>query len=265
MQHQNTNGAAPRVALVTGGTRGIGLGIAEALANEGYELALCGRRAEAEVRPVLESLRGRGRTVTYLRRDIADADDRNALIHDVRKQLGALHVLVNNAGVAPRERRDIIDATEESFDYVLGVNLRGPYFLTQAAARWMLQQAAADESYRGCIITVSSVSATMASVNRGEYCVAKAGLAMAVKLWATRLAPHGIPVYEIRPGIIETDMTAGVKEKYDRLIADGLVPQRRWGTPADVGKAAASLARGDLSFSTGQVVMVDGGLALSRL
>jgi NAD(P)-dependent dehydrogenase (short-subunit alcohol dehydrogenase family) len=203
--------------------------------------------------------------VHYLRRDIADSGDRRGLIDDVKQCCGALHVLVNNAGVAPRERRDIIDATEESFDFVLGVNLRGPYFLPQAAARWMLEQAGGDESYRKCIITVSSVSATMASVHRGEYCIAKAGLAMAVKLWAARLAPHGLPVYEIRPGIIETDMTAGVREKYDRLIADGLVPQRRWGTPADVGKAAAALARGDLPFSTGQVVMVDGGLALSRL
>ncbi|MBD3244273.1 MAG: SDR family oxidoreductase, partial [Chitinivibrionales bacterium] len=166
---------------------------------------------------------------------------------------------------APRERRDLLEATEESFDHVLGVNLRGPYFLTQAAARWMLEQSEAGGDYRGCIITVSSVSATMASVNRGEYCVAKAGLAMAVKLWAVRLAPHGIPVYEIRPGIIETDMTAGVKGQYDERIAGGLVPQLRWGAPADVGRAAAALVRGDLAFSTGQVVMVDGGLALSRL
>lgn len=183
----------------------------------------------------------------------------------MRARFGRLDVLVNNAGVAPLERRDLLDATEESFDRVLGVNLRGPYFLTQAAARWMIEQKRQDLSFSGCIINVSSVSAVAASVNRGEDRVAKAGLSMATQLWAARLGEFDIPVFEVRPGIVRTDMTAGVTEKYDRLIAGGLLVQARWGEPADVGRAVAMLARGDLAYSTGQVIDVDGGLGVRRL
>ncbi len=254
-----------RVALVTGGTRGIGLGIAQALAADKLDLVLCGRRPESDVASVLNDLRAHGIDALYVPADIGHSEDRTSLLARARERFGALHVLVNNAGIAPRERRDITEMTEESYDEVLGVNLKGPWFLTQAAARWMIEQRTAEQSWHGCIVTVSSVSATLASVNRGEYCIAKAGLAMTTRLWAVRLAREGIPVYEVRPGIVATDMTAGVKEKYDGQIGEGLVPQGRWGEPRDVGRAVAMLARGDLAFSTGQVVMVDGGLTLGKL
>ena len=183
----------------------------------------------------------------------------------VRERFGCLHVLVNNAGAAPKERRDILDATEECFEQVLRTNLQGPYFLTQAAAKWMIEQKKADAGYSGCIINVSSISATVASVNRGDYCISKAGVAMATQLWAARLGEFEIPVYDVRPGIIKTDMTSAATAKYDKLLAEGLTVQRRWGTTEDVGKAVAALARGDMPYSTGAVIMVDGGLTLQRL
>ncbi len=197
--------------------------------------------------------------------DVGDRSQRDRLVDAVRDHFGRLHVLVNNAGVAPAERRDLLEATEESFERVLGVNLRGPYFLTQAAARWMIEQKRHDRAFAGCIVNVGSISATVASTNRGEYCVAKAGLAMATSLWAARLGEFDIPVYEVRPGVIRTDMTAGVSRKYDRLIAGGLLVQSRWGEPDDVGRAVAMLARGDLPYSTGQVIVVDGGMGVQRL
>jgi 3-oxoacyl-[acyl-carrier protein] reductase len=253
-----------RVALVTGGTRGIGLGIARALAAEGFDLALCGVREEKDVAPGLAELRGGG-AAHYFRADIGERADRLGLVAGVRARLGRLHVLVNNAGAAPPARLDLLEAGEESFERLLRVNLQGPYFLTQAVARWMLEQRGKDEAWAGCIVNVTSVSATVASTDRGDYCVSKAGLAMASQLWAVRLAGAGIPVYEVRPGIIRTDMTAAVAEKYDRLIADGLVPQGRWGTPEDVGRIVAALARGDAPYSTGSVITVDGGLTIPRL
>jgi len=253
-----------RVALVTGGTRGIGLGIAERLAASGFDLALCGVREEAEVAPVLAGLRGGGTEVRYFRADIGDRAARAALVDGLRS-LGRLHVLVNNAGVAPSVRADVLDASEESFERLLRVNLQGPYFLTQAVARFMLEQKQAEPSWTGAIVNVTSVSATVVSLNRGEYCVSKAGLAMASQIWAARLAPHGIPVYEVRPGIVKTDMTAGATAKYDALIAEGLVPQLRWGEPGDVGRVVAALARGDAPYSTGAVIVVDGGLTIPRL
>ena len=253
-----------RSALVTGGTRGIGLGIARALAADGFDLALCGVREEKDVAPVLAELRTGGQA-HYFRADVGDRADRLRLVSEVRDRLGRLHVLVNNAGVAPEARVDLLEASEESFERLLRVNLQGPYFLTQGVARWMLEQQRADASWAGCVVNVSSVSATVVSTSRGEYCVSKAGLAMASQLWAVRLASAGIPVYEVRPGIIRTDMTAGVAEKYDRLIADGLVPQGRWGTPEDVGRVVAALARGDAPYSTGAVVVVDGGQTIPRL
>lgn len=253
------------VALITGGSRGIGLGCAQELARSGFDLVVAGRRPEAECAEALASLRAAGAEVLYAVCDVADAGQRASLLTAVRSRFGRLNVLVNNAGIAPRERRDLLDATEGSFEEVLRTNLQGPYFLTQAVARWLVEQKQADAAFHGCIVNVSSISATVASVNRGEYCVAKAGVTMATQLWAVRLAEFGLPVYEVRPGIVATDMTAGVQSKYDRLIADGLVPEKRWGQPQDVGRAVAALARGELPYATGQVLVVDGGLTLARL
>jgi len=253
-----------KVAAITGGGRGIGLGISHALAKEGFSLALCGRKEEKEVES-LPALRALGVEIHYMRTDVAVAADRAGFLEAIRRRFGRLDVLVNNAGIAPRARADILEAGEESFDELIAVNLKGPYFLTQLAAQWMIAQRREDPSRSPAIVNVSSVSATMASTNRGDYCLAKAALGMSNQLWAARLAEFGIPVFEVRPGIIKTDMTAGVAAKYDALIAGGLVPQGRWGFPEDVGKAVAMLARGDLPYSTGQVILVDGGLTLPRL
>ncbi len=255
-----------RVALITGGARGIGLGIARALAREGFGLALCGTRTEAEADAALAELRAAGNDPLYCRADVSVAADRGRLLDAVRDRFGALHLLVNNAGVAPLARTDLLDADEASFERVLRINLQGPYFLTQAAARWMVEQRRTDPSFAGCIIDIGSVSASVASVNRGEYCVSKAGVAMMTQLFAARLGAEGIPVYEIRPGIVRTDMTASVAGAYDaKIAASELLVQRRWGEPDDVGRAAAMLARGDLAYSTGQVICVDGGLTVQRL
>jgi NAD(P)-dependent dehydrogenase (short-subunit alcohol dehydrogenase family) len=254
-----------RVALVTGGSRGIGLGIAQALADSGFDLAINGVRDEAQVAGVLDGLTQRGATAYYCRGDVAIPSDRQAIVDAVRARFGRIDVLVNNAGVAPSVRADVLEATEESFDRVVGINLKGPYFLTQLVARWMIEQRQNDANFHGVIVNVSSVSATEASINRGDYCISKAGVAMATQLWAHRLAEFGIAVYEVRPGIITTDMTAPVKEKYDRLLADGLTVENRWGTPEDVGRAVAVLARGDITYATGNVLNVDGGLTLRRI
>lgn len=254
-----------RVALVTGGTRGIGLGISQKLAADGFDLAVNGRREEADVKDTLDALRATGAKVLYCRADVAVADDRSRMVGEIREAYGRLDVLVNNAGVAPSERADILDAGEASFDRLVSINLKGPYFLTQAAGNWMAAQHKADNHFTGAIINVSSVSATVVSVNRGDYCISKAGIAMATQLWAARMAEFGVSVYEVRPGVIKTDMTAGVTEKYDKLIAEGLTVDPRWGAPEDVGNAVGVLARGELSYATGSVIMVDGGLTLPRL
>jgi 3-oxoacyl-[acyl-carrier protein] reductase len=254
-----------RVALVTGGARGIGLAIASQLAREGFDLAVCGTRGAEQAADAVASLREHGADVLYATCDVADSRARGELLDAVRDRYHRLHVLVNNAGSAPAERHDLLDATEESFEHVLRVNLQGPYFLTQAVGRWLIEQRRADRAFRGCVVNISSVSATTASITRGEYCVAKAGLGMATQLWAARLGEWDIPVYEVRPGIIHTDVIAAVKSKYDRLIGEGLLVQARWGEPEDVGRAVAMLARGDLPYSTGQVITVDGGMAIPRL
>jgi 3-oxoacyl-[acyl-carrier protein] reductase len=257
---------AKKVALVTGGTRGIGLGIASALASSEFDLAINGRREAKDVADAVAKLQSAGASVQYLRADISDRSGRAQMLEEIENRFGRLDVLVNNAGVAPDVRADILDATEKSFDRLVSINLKGPYFLTQLASRWMIRQRqSADASWRGCVINISSVSATVASVNRGDYCITKAGIAMASQLWAARLAEFGIDVYEIRPGVIATDMTAGVREKYDRLIAEGLTIEKRWGTPEDVGRAAAALARGDIPYATGQVLHIDGGMTIARL
>ncbi|MCX7887088.1 MAG: 3-ketoacyl-ACP reductase [Verrucomicrobiae bacterium] len=237
-----------RVALVTGGSRGIGLGIARCLLKDGFEVAICGVRPSCEHKEFF-----------YCQCDIGDREARARMLGAIRNRFGRLDVLVNNAGIAPRVRADILEATEESFDEIIRTNLKGPYFLTQEVARWMIEQK------NGCIINISSISATVASVNRGDYCISKAGIAMATKLWAARLGEFNIPVYEVRPGVIRTDMTAPVTAKYDKLFAEGLAIQARWGTPEDVGKVVAALARGDFPYSTGAVIMVDGGLTVQRL
>ncbi len=254
-----------RVALITGGSRGIGLGIAKQLAQAGFDLAINGMRTENDVTDVLEDLRTHGVSVTYCQGNIGDDTDRVNIIEKVKNTFGCLNVLVNNAGVAPKERKDVMEMTEESFDRVLDINLKGSFFLTQLAANWMVEQKQASPEFKGSIITISSVSAETVSVNRGEYCISKAGLGMVTQLFAVRLGDFDIPVYEVRPGIIKTDMTAGVQEKYDRLFAEGIAVQKRWGLPEDVGRAVVSLAKGNFPYSTGQVIVVDGGLSIPRL
>jgi NAD(P)-dependent dehydrogenase (short-subunit alcohol dehydrogenase family) len=259
-----------RVALVTGGTRGIGLGIARALAREGWSLALCGIRAGSAVQSVVDDLRASGAPeVAYWPADVGVHGDRSRLVQDVLTQFARLDALVNNAGKAPQVRADLLDASEASFEDLIRTNLQGPYFLTQQLARLLVESRSAGvplaDVRPGGIVFVTSVSAELASVNRGEYCVSKAGLAMAAQLFALRLAPHGIPVYEVRPGIIATDMTAKVREAYDQRIADGLVPEGRWGYPDDVGRAVAALLRGDVPYATGSVIHVAGGLQIGKL
>jgi 3-oxoacyl-[acyl-carrier protein] reductase len=254
-----------RVALITGGSRGIGFGIARELAQNNFDLAINGTRSLDQVENALKELREYGVDVIYCPGDIASSSDRREILHQVKEHFGRIHVLVNNAGVAPKDRRDILDATEESFDYVMGVNLKGSYFLTQKTANWMIEQKNMNPEFKGYIINISSVSATVVSLNRGEYCISKAGIGMVTQLFAVRLGEYDIPVFEIRPGILQTDMTSGVREKYDKLIAEGLCIQKRWGEPQDVGKVVASLTKGDFMYSTGQVIMVDGGLTIPRL
>jgi 3-oxoacyl-[acyl-carrier protein] reductase len=254
-----------RSALVTGGTRGIGFGVARALAQEQWDLLLGGVRAEAEVSGVLDQLREHGGAVHYVAADLAQPRDRARLVDEASARFGVVNALVNNAGRAPSVRADLLEASEESFEALIRTNLQGPYFLTQAIARDQVERRRADSSFEASIVFITSVSAEMASTNRGDYCVSKAGLSMAARLFAARLADQGVPVYEVRPGIIATDMTAAVHETYDRRIADGLVPERRWGQPDDVGRVVAALVRGDLPYATGSVINVDGGLSIPRL
>lgn len=256
---------AKKAALVTGGTRGIGLGIARELAREGFNLALNGIRPEEQVAEVLDELSREGTEIIYCRGNIGIAEEREGILNQVLSHFKQLNLLVNNAGMAPRQRLDILETTEESFYEVMDVNLTGPYFLTQQVANHMISAKNKDPEFRPAIINISSVSATLASVNRGEYCISKAGMSMMTQLFAVRLGEYDIPVYEVRPGVTLTDMTTGVKEKYDKMIDEGLTVQKRWAMPGDVGKAVASLARGDLAYSTGQVVMIDGGMTLGRL
>ena len=254
-----------KTALITGGSRGIGLGIARSLAQAGFDLAINGVRDEKDVTAPMEELRQLGADVIYCQGDVGDPQARQRIMEKIKEHFGRLNVLVNNAGVAPKERRDILEATEESFDYVLKTNLTSSYFLSQAAANWMIEQKASDSGFEATIINVSSISATVVSTNRGEYCVAKAGMSMATQLFAARLGEFFIPVYEVRPGVVATDMTAKVTEKYDKLIAEGLCVLPRWGLPEDVGKAVSALATGNFPYTTGQVIMVDGGMNIPRL
>jgi NAD(P)-dependent dehydrogenase (short-subunit alcohol dehydrogenase family) len=260
-----TSSSSKPVALVTGGSRGIGFGCAHQLASQGYNVAINGMRDESAVSEPIEALQALGADVLYCQGDIGSAEARAAMLEKIKSHFGKLNLLVNNAGVAPKERKDLLEASEESFDYVVSTNVKGPYFLTQAAANWMIEQKNTDPDALYAIINVGSISATVVSTNRGEYCVSKAGIAMMSQLFAARLGEYDIPVYEIRPGVTKTDMTSGVTSKYDALIEEGLCVTRRWGFPEDIGKAVGALARGDFPYSTGQVIMVDGGLTMPRL
>jgi NAD(P)-dependent dehydrogenase (short-subunit alcohol dehydrogenase family) len=262
------------VALITGASRGIGRGIALELAKLGWDMVInYASNSEAARQTVSDSISAShtaGRTVRAepCRADIGDEDERRKLIEFTKTSFGRLDMLVNNAGVAPDTRADILDASEESFDRLVNINVKGPYFLTQLAARWIIEQGRTGVPpvpVRPKIITISSISSYTASVNRGDYCIAKAALSMITSLYASRLAEFGINVYEIRPGLIATDMTKPVKEKYDQLIGDGLTPIKRWGRPEDVAKAVAAIAQDLLPFSTGEVINVDGGFHLRRL
>ena len=253
------------VALITGGSRGIGLGIAHALVKEGYRVAINGVRPIQQVVETLNDLKADGGDVVYCQGDIANPAERIKIVEEIKNQWGDLHVLVNNAGIAPKERKDILEADEKSYDRLMNVNLKGPYFLTQQVANWMIKQKIKNPKNRFTIINISSVSATTASVNRGDYCISKAGISMATKLWAARLGEFDIPVYEVQPGVIRTDMTAGVIEKYDKLIAEGLTIQKRWGNPEDLGKTVVALASGMIPYATGQVIKTDGGMTIQTL
>lgn len=258
------------VVLVTGASRGLGRGIALALATEGYDLAIhyaanagAAEETAAACRAVAPDAAQRFLPVAA---QLASTADRATLVEKVIAELGHLDALVNNAGMAPRERADITQATEASFDELIAVNLKGPHFLSQSAAAYWLNHPGASRLAGGYkLLFVTSISASTATVSRSDYCISKAGLAMAAQLWATRLAAEGVQVVELRPGIMATDMTSGVKEKYDALIAAGLVPQQRWGTPEDVGLAVKAICRGDFPFSTGDVIYLDGGFHLRRL
>ena len=251
-----------RCAVVTGAARGIGRGISLALAEHGYTVCAVGTRPKEAVAEYLGELTALSPESFYVEGDISSRADRERIVGEAYEGLGTVDVLVNNAGVAPKVRADLFDMTEESFDRVLGINLRGAFFLTQAFARKMAADPA--EGFR-CVVFITSISASVSSVNRGEYCISKAGLSMAATLFADRLAEYGIRVYEVRPGIIATDMTAGVREKYDRLIAEGLCPIPRIGQPEDVGRTVLALADGAFGYTTGQIIGVDGGMTIQKL
>ena len=262
---------APAVALVTGASRGLGRGIAEVLARDGLSVAIHyanNKGAAEETAAACRKLATRpDQKFITVGGNVGVAADRAKIVSETLAGLGRIDTLVNNAGIAPRVRADISEATEEIFDEVIAVNLKGPYFLSQQVVRHWLGELRGTSRLSGGfkLIFVSSISAYLASINRGEYCISKAGLAMATKLWATRLATEGVQVFELRPGVMATDMTSGVKEKYDKMIAEGLVPQKRWGTGEDVGLAVSALLKGGFPFSTGDVINIDGGIHLQRL
>jgi NAD(P)-dependent dehydrogenase (short-subunit alcohol dehydrogenase family) len=253
-------------ALVTGGARGIGYAAASALISAGFDVAIVSQEGEEEAGLGLRDLRALGGRVLYLCGDISSVDAHAKLIEDIYGQLGPIHCLVNNAGVTSMVRGDLLDVTVESFDRCVGTNLRGTFFLTQAVARSMLAaDASGNKSPYRSIVTITSVNAGVLGLNRADYCITKAALSMASKLFAARLASARIHVFELRPGIIRTDMTAPAQEKYDRYIDEGGVPLGHWGDPRDVGVSVATIARGLLPFATGEVLNVGGGLHLHRI
>ena len=258
------------VILVTGASRGLGRGIAIEAAKRGYSVAVNYARDRKSALETIEKCtakrRNKNQQFVSVQADIGDTEQVNRMVKKVLKDFGRIDGLVNNAGVGSKERRDLTEMTEESFNQVLRVNLQGPFFLTQRVANYWLKEAPKPLLPGGFkVVIVSSISADAASLNRGEYCISKAGLAMVNKLWSLRLAEHGVQVYELRPGIMWTDMTSGVKDKYDKLLAEGVVPMKRWGTAEDVGRAAGALLSGQFPFSTGEVIYVDGGFHIERL
>ena len=248
--------------MVTGGARGIGNGIVEKLLSEGHNVAFCDLADPEKMVDHCNALRAKSTgKVLYVKCDITNAAQRQEFLDAVVKEFGSVTVLVNNAGVAPIKRLDVLETTEESFERLMHINLQGPFFLTQLVASYMAKHPEPGQ----CVVNMSSCSAEVASISRGEYCISKAGVSMATKLWAVRLAEYGINVYEIRPGVIKSDMTEVVTAKYDKLIAEGLTLTPRWGFPEDIAKAVAAFVRGDLAYSTGQVVYVDGGMQIQKL
>lgn len=255
-----------RVALITGSARGIGRGIALELAEQGINIAVNDLSYDDDAEDAVRECKKQGVSARFFPADISDSTARAELIEGVKSEFGRLDMLINNAGVSPKERKDLLEASEESFDRLIGVNLKGPYFLTQLASKWMIQQKQKYPDRNQLIVNISSISAYTSSPERGEYCISKAGISMMTKLYADRLADEGINVYEIRPGIIRTSMTESVTEKYDRLIKEeGITPIRRWGKPEDIGKAVVALAKGYHLYSTGEVFNLDGGFHLQRL
>lgn len=254
-----------KVALVTGGSRGIGRAIALGLAEKGWSVAVNYRSGAQAAEETAQAIRSAGGTAQAIQADISLAEDRKRLVEETSAAFGGIDLLVNNAGMAPRARADLLEMSEESYDEVLATNLKGPFFLTQAVARWMIERPIRSDGAPAMIVNIGSTSATTSSVTRGEYCLSKAGMGMMTALFADRLAAYGILVYEVRPGIIETDMTAVVQEKYDRLIEGGLLPLSRWGTAEDVARAVVAIAEGALPYSTGEIIHVDGGFHLRRL
>lgn len=255
-----------KTAIITGGSRGIGFGIASKLADEGWNVVINGMRPEGGVKDAIETLRSKGVDVAYAQGDVGSVEGRDQILKVARDFAGEpIQLLVNNAGITSPGRMDILDTLEENFDLVMATNLKGAFFLSQAIARDMVEGKKADASFQGYLVNITSISSTVISTNRPDYCIAKAGLSMMTQLFAARMGEYDIPVYEVRPGVIKSDMTVGVTEKYDKLIEDGLFVTRRWGYPEDVGKAVASLARGDFPYSTGQVIMVDGAMTMQRL
>ena len=259
------------VAIVTGASRGIGKAVAKELSLLGYQLVVNyydfkdGQPDDSAAQQTRQEIISCGGVCEVLRGDVSCPQDRQALVNFAKEKFGRCDMLVNNAGVAPSKRLDILEATETSYDRVMNINLKGPYFLTQLVANWMIEQKKAHPGYSFRICNTSSISAYTSSPARGEYCLSKAGISMMTMLYADRLAEYGIGVFEIRPGVIMTDMTSVVKDKYDKLIADGLTPTKRWGVPEDIAKAVGAIAEGRLDFSTGQVINVNGGFHLRRL
>jgi 3-oxoacyl-[acyl-carrier protein] reductase len=254
------------VAVITGASRGIGRAVAISLASEGFDIAAIARSIDSEGMEILgREVEKKGAEFFPIGLDISCTGCQKEVVSNILERYGRIDFLVNNAGVAPLQRYDLLDMTEESYDRVLNINLKGPLFFAQKIARemiWLKQQIT---EYKPIIVFITSVSATLSSVCRTEYCVSKAGLSMATTVFADRLSKEDIRVYEVRPGIIQTDMTIKLKDKYDKLIHEGLIPQKRWGVPEDIGKAVASIARGDWNFSTGMVFEISGGLNIHKL
>jgi NAD(P)-dependent dehydrogenase (short-subunit alcohol dehydrogenase family) len=254
-----------KVALVTGGSRGIGLGIAKALAKEGYNLAINGVREESQTMRTLEEIRTLGVRVEYLQGNIALKNDREEIISGLRRKFGKIDVLVNNAGVAPRTRCDVFDISEEDYDVLMDINQKGTFFLTQEIAKWMSELKISSPHSELSIVNITSVSAEIASVMRGAYCMSKSASSMMSTVFAIKMAEFGIPVYEIRPGVIETDMIEAVRDTYHQNVKNGMTLEPRMGQPEDIGKVVAALVRGDLPYSTGQIISVDGGMNIKRM